>query len=250
MQCIVDGSAALQLNAISHDLPNRSLCVGLKLLDFKSFYNCLYQLFFLKEFGEMNYKNSIDIQVLDPQKNNDCISNYRLMDKPLIPLPIPELQVIPSANLNFKSVTHIALGGTFDHMHSGHYLLLYTAAFLSRKITCGVVEFPKKNQQHLIRTIKDRSTDVSRILSCFNSIVQILPINDPYGPTTSNPDISAVLASTETKSNALKINEIRVANNLSSLQIVLVDTIPDLKMGGKLSSSKIRDDLAKISHKQ
>ena len=42
-------------------------------------------------------------------------------------------------NPDQRRLNHVALGGTFDHLHIGHKILLSAAAYLSDEmITCGV----------------------------------------------------------------------------------------------------------------
>lgn len=62
----------------------------------------------------------------EEEKEKDCSSF--VPESPLLGM-IPDHQIYES----------IAVGGTFDHLHSGHKLMLSLAALLSRdKILCGI----------------------------------------------------------------------------------------------------------------
>ena len=245
MHCLTGDNINEQINTISHELKKESVShleVGIYIPVFKLFYKTLYRLLFIKEYATHNNFGTLDIHILDHIQgtvvNGTDLSAFEIPST-------PELIVIPEADLRYKCLDHIALGGTFDHTHSGHILLLYSAAYLAKnELTCGLVEFPKKNQQQIIESLASRSENIHEMLKNKVLNVNVVPLNDPYGPTTIDASISGLVASTETKDNALKINEIRIKKGLQSLQIILVDTLPDLLHGGKLSSSKIREDLA------
>jgi len=64
-------------------------------------------------------------------------------------------------------------------------------------------------------------------------------LEDPYGPTITDGDISAIVVSEETLPRALEINRIRRSHGLKPLDIVVVALMKD-DDGRPLSSAKLR----------
>lgn len=80
-----------------------------------------------------------------------------------------------------------------------------------------------------------------------------MPINDVYGPTAHDPDISALVISEETQAGASAIASLRKEKGLQPLEVFVIDVIGD-KPGKlkdmaveKMSSTKIRERLAKAT---
>ena len=139
------------------------------------------------------------------------------------------------------------MGGSFDHLHEGHKYLIKLALSLSKKVTIGLTtqillknkkfaskietyETREENLKYFIKTI----TDISRI--------EIIPLEDPYGPPIHEPDYEGIIVSQETYNTALKINEIRESNGFNPLIIIVIPIIKDYK-NQKISSTAIREQL-------
>lgn len=104
-----------------------------------------------------------------------------------------------------------ALGGTFDHLHSGHKILLAIAAFLTTsELVVGVMDPERerlerkkyyKEMEHIsIRTqkVKDFLGTISRNLK-----VSAVEIQDDYGPTKTDAGLQALIGSAETAKGCL-----------------------------------------------
>lgn len=83
--------------------------------------------------------------------------------------------------------------------------------------------------------------------------LDLVPINDVYGPTAHDPDISALVISEETQAGASAIASLRKEKGLQPLEVFVIDVIGD-KPGKlkdmaveKMSSTKIRERLAKAT---
>ena len=139
------------------------------------------------------------------------------------------------------------MGGSFDHLHEGHKYLIKIALSLSRKVIIGLTtqsllknkKFPSK-----IETYKTREENLKGFIKTFADIsrVEIIPLEDPYGPPIHEPDYESIIVSQETYKTALKINEIRENKGFNPLIIIVIPNIKDYK-NQKISSTAIREEL-------
>ncbi|KUO88655.1 MAG: phosphopantetheine adenylyltransferase [Caldivirga sp.] len=140
----------------------------------------------------------------------------------------------------------VALGGTFDTIHSGHIMLLYTAVKHGERVLIGVTsdEFAQSYKSYRVRPFEERVNQLlitlTRELQADRGSVIIEKISDPYGPAISDPSIDGIVVSPETLQRAFEINDIRVKNGLNPLTIVSIPIIKD-GYGIKLSSTLIRN---------
>ncbi|MFX1279822.1 MAG: pantetheine-phosphate adenylyltransferase [Promethearchaeota archaeon] len=141
----------------------------------------------------------------------------------------------------------VGLGGTFDHLHEGHKLLLTTALSVSNNIVIGLTTqsmLKKKKVASKLEDYKTRETNIKSFISTFTELqrVEIVELNDPYGPPISEADYEGIVVSQETYESALKINEIREIKGFIPLIIIVIPLIKD-KNNEKISSTKIREKL-------
>jgi len=139
------------------------------------------------------------------------------------------------------------MGGTFDHLHDGHKFLIKTALLFSKKIViCLVTENLLKNKKHAakIENYKKREQNLKDFIDSIGYLnrVEIVPLNDPYGPPVHEPEYEGIIASQETYKNALKINEIRESKSFTPLIIIVIPMIKD-RNKNILSSTAIREKL-------
>ncbi|KAH9484388.1 Phosphopantetheine adenylyltransferase [Psilocybe cubensis] len=124
-----------------------------------------------------------------------------------------------------------ALGGTFDHLHSGHKILLSMAAYItSRKLIVGITEdalLQNKSNKHVLEPLSVRTERVRAFLHFFKPEIalDLVPIHDVYGPTGWDPDIQALVVSKETMSGGEAIAAHRKAHSLPALRTFLIDVI-------------------------
>ncbi|KAJ3222172.1 hypothetical protein HK099_002605 [Clydaea vesicula] len=153
----------------------------------------------------------------------------------------------------------VALGGTFDHLHVGHKILLTVALWITRKILrCGVsvldeVSIKKKAGYEGMESLDFRKNSVLKFLKLMkvdsSFEMDVFDLLDAFGPTKDDPNIEAVIGSLETKRGCEAINEVRKSNNLALIDILIIDVISkdsvkileSEDMGNlKISSSKLR----------
>ena len=147
----------------------------------------------------------------------------------------------------------VVLGGTFDHLHSGHKILLSMSAWIAHeKVIIGVTgELPlscatparplsipviddkllqKKANKHVLESLDVRIEHVRRFLEFFKPglVYDAVPIDDVYGPTAVDPNIHALVVSKETLGGAtaskssLSLYNSRLLSLLSSLLFTIV----------------------------
>jgi len=123
------------------------------------------------------------------------------------------------------------IGGTFDHLHAGHKILLSMAAYItSQKLIIGITDdnvLQKKANKHLLENFNVRAEQVKEFLKFFKPsiILDITPIVDVYGPTRYDPNIQALVVSKETIAGAEAITSHRQKHNLPPLEVFTIDVI-------------------------
>mmetsp|Transcript_26526 Transcript_26526/g.68156 ORF Transcript_26526/g.68156 Transcript_26526/m.68156 type:complete len:396 (-) Transcript_26526:310-1497(-) len=149
------------------------------------------------------------------------------------------------------SFAHVAVGGTFDHLHAGHRLLLATAAAVaSEKVWLGIASdalLAKKKNAELLEGYDVRVGAAVDFLQRVRPGIQVSPgpLTDPAEPplAATMPEMGALVVSRETTSGAEWINGHRASLDLSPISVVVVGLIGADGQGpdaGKLSSSGIR----------
>lgn len=151
-----------------------------------------------------------------------------------------------------------ALGGTFDHIHDGHKILLSVAAFLtSSKLIIGITDeelLLKKKYKEFLEPFDKRADNVKHFLSLLKPALtaQIVPIKDVCGPTGTVPDIECLVVSRETISGGEFVNKTRLAKGLSKLDISVVNVLGGNEEDGwkeKLSSTELRKILMDVKNR-
>ncbi|KAJ7510018.1 hypothetical protein B0H11DRAFT_1957218 [Mycena galericulata] len=159
-----------------------------------------------------------------------AIPQERLPRDPSLPVPNTPASgpADPAAPPRFPVV---ALGGTFDHLHAGHKILLSMAAYIaSTKLIVGVTDdalLTRKAHAAVLEPLAQRTAAVRAFLTAFRPalVYDIVPISDVYGPTGWDPNIQALVVSKETASGAAAIASHRAAHDLPALQTFTIDVI-------------------------
>jgi pantetheine-phosphate adenylyltransferase len=124
-----------------------------------------------------------------------------------------------------------ALGGTFDHLHAGHKILLTTGAMLcSEKLIVGVTTdtlLASKSNAPYLESLTERKARVRGFLQAIKPhiIHDVVTIDDVYGPTGWDPDIQVLIVSHETISGADAIARHRESKGLPPLRPFVIDVI-------------------------
>jgi len=130
-----------------------------------------------------------------------------------------------------KKFKTVAVGGTFDEFHKGHRALLMKAFDVGNHVLIGLStdEFAEKlRKNHEIASYGERLRELKAFLKkngLFDR-AEILPLNDPYGPTLSSSQLDAIVVSRETELRVHEINERRRAKGLPPLAIIVIEMVP------------------------
>ncbi len=138
----------------------------------------------------------------------------------------------------------LALGGTFDILHKGHEKTLEQALSLSDKVLIGLSSdslTKKMGKTHQIAPYRKRKAALREFLKRkeFSNRIEVIQIKERYGIAHKSQDLDAVMVSSETRSIALEINNIREKNRLKTLTIVILKKLK-AENGKPISSTRIR----------
>jgi len=138
----------------------------------------------------------------------------------------------------------VGMGGTFDHLHEGHKLLISTALSVSKKIVIGLTSeslLKKKKFFSKMQSYDDREDAIISYVSETSDLsrVEIMKLEDPYGPPIHEKDYEGIIVSEETYQNALTINKMRESNGFKPMIIIVIPILKDSN-SNKISSTAIR----------
>ena len=138
----------------------------------------------------------------------------------------------------------VALGGTFDILHKGHFALLEKGFLISPKVIIGLTsdELATKKGKHLIHGYVERyNTLESTIRKRFpNSQFEISKLDNDFGPAVLEKEVEALVVSEETVEKGQILNNLRHERQLSPVEIVSVPMV--LATDGKrISTSRIKN---------
>ena len=138
----------------------------------------------------------------------------------------------------------IAMGGTFDVIHSGHMALLNKAFSISSKIIIGLSsdQLAAKRGKKLVNGYSKRLSSLKDVIEerFPNSSYEISKLENDFGPAVIEGSVKALVVSKETSSKGVKLNELRMERNLSPVEIVVVPMVL-AKDGKAISSTRIKN---------
>ncbi|MEM0084992.1 MAG: pantetheine-phosphate adenylyltransferase [Candidatus Methanomethylicia archaeon] len=136
----------------------------------------------------------------------------------------------------------VAVGGTFDNLHLGHVQLLLKCFEISEHVIIGITSDKfVKSKNHFIDPLEKRENGLLSFLKFFgvNKHVNVIVLNDHYGPTIHDENISSIVVSEETLKRAVEINKIRAGKGLKPLKIFFIPLSKDIDLR-PISSTKLR----------
>src|SRR3990172_4565885 len=137
-----------------------------------------------------------------------------------------------------------ALGGTFDHLHMGHERFIASALAAAERVIIGVTsdDFPQiKAARDLIKSFRQRRQELEEFIGKqgLSERVELIPLEDRYGPTVSQPGIEAVVVTQQTYDGGREINTKRELVGMGPLPLIKAEMVTDQE-GKYLSSTRIR----------
>jgi pantetheine-phosphate adenylyltransferase len=145
-----------------------------------------------------------------------------------------------------KQYKKVAVGGTFDQFHIGHEHLIKTALSLGEQVLIGLTTdtlLQTYQKQHKTQSYPQRKQAIARFLEDHCAILtgRIVSLHDVFGSSIRDPEIDALVVSTESQQRAHLVNQIRFKKGFESLQLIVIDLV--LAQDGKpISASRIRNN--------
>ena len=143
-----------------------------------------------------------------------------------------------------KSFDLVAMGGTFDVVHSGHIALLDKAFSISSKVIIGLSsdQLAKKRRKNLTSDYPKRLSLLKSVIekNFPNSSYEISKLENDFGPAVIEGSVKALVVSEETSGKGIRLNELRAERDLSPVRIVVVPMIL-AKDGKAISTTRIKN---------
>lgn len=141
------------------------------------------------------------------------------------------------------------MGGTFDHLHPGHLLLLTAAAAVVQDLGIGITDpsiLGHKKNQNFIQPWKIRVSKVKEFLGLLKKQLNLdtFPLLDPVCKAAYG-DFDVVILTTEVESSWELINKARKENSLNELEKSVISVLGVNNI--KVSSTEIRSILCEKS---
>lgn len=139
---------------------------------------------------------------------------------------------------------HVALAGTFDHLHRGHRLLIDKAFEEGETVSLGFTTGPmlqNKILPSLILPLELRQSEMRSYLASKNYTSRAIlhTLTDIFGPALSDETFDAVVVTEESLYNARRVNTARAEKGFKPLDFIEV-TLVRGNDGEVIRSSRIR----------
>lgn len=217
--------------------------------------------------NELGFSYTFEINVLfnnDIKHQKDWSVVFKVKSEPLT-LDLPDITIEMEAEIPQETKIHgnhtskfypvVAVGGTFDHIHDGHKILLSMAVFLTKqKLIIGVTGsklLENKKFAEVLQKYSARQRNVIDFLKMLlNVTLEFYEINDVCGPTGFLKNINALVVSEESSKGGAFVNNYRKERafpqlNITEIKVVRGDGKEESDVNnnwkGKLSSTDIRE---------
>lgn len=174
--------------------------------------------------------------------SDDQVSRYfrQYFDVPNSSLPIVRLdekslrdETPGDDHITDQVYDYVCLGGTFDHLHNGHKILLSTAQLkCDKSLTIGVTDENMVRNKTLFELIEKPEIRIEKLGDYLNDVdpyinYNIVKISDPFGPAIVDESLQSIIVSEETLRGGTKINEIRSEKGMTQLKVEVIKVLGD-----------------------
>ena len=134
------------------------------------------------------------------------------------------------------------IGGTFDRFHKGHLHLISESLEHCEKLEIWIIsDSTAKKKDTRVLSWEERLDDLKRSLDNeLLSRVSFGKLEDSFGPAPIHEEARVIFCTEDTRKNCEDINDLRIKNELTPLQIVTLD-LQYAWDGRPISSSRIRE---------
>ncbi len=138
----------------------------------------------------------------------------------------------------------VALGGTFDILHKGHFELLKKGFSISSKVIIGLTsdEFARKKGKQLLHDYSKRHQILEDIIkkNFPESDYEISKLDNDFGPAVLEEGVEALVVSDETAFQGKELNRLRKQKGSSPVEIIIVPMVL-AKDGSRISTTRIKN---------
>ena len=136
------------------------------------------------------------------------------------------------------------MGGTFDPFHIGHEALIQKAVDVGQEVLIGLTTDKRAKQgrqNYRISSYIDRKSVLDSWLQsqAIHDRVEIVPLEDNWGPAALGEAFDAIIVSKETENMANELNQARKESGIMPLKVIVVPMVSAYD-GDRISSSRIR----------
>ncbi len=169
-------------------------------------------------------------------------------DGAVIAEPDAELKEFAQDLIGVAQRPHLIVGGSWDQFHAGHRYILLAAFEHGKQVDIGVTTDEmladmEKDNADALEAFETRKQHVESFLDTFGTAdrADIMPIDDFRGDAVE-ADHGILLCTDDTMENAKKVNEERLEQQKTPLNLAVLDQITD-ETGEVISSTRIRSGM-------
>lgn len=218
------------------------------------------QIYVLYNENYIHIKDSYKFTAILKSIDNDALNFKNKWNAPIYEIPINtsyttgnhKIEIVDDEESSYEGkYMTVAVGGTFDHIHDGHKILLTISGFLTRNhLIVGVTGkelLKNKKYAEFLENFETRSESINNIFNIVNPQLdyKIYEINDVCGPTGTIDDIDALVLSSETVSGGEYVNNFRKEKGFRELFIEEVDVV-----GGGTKEDGWKDKLSSTYYRK
>ncbi|WEJ95996.1 phosphopantetheine adenylyltransferase [Yamadazyma tenuis] len=201
-------------------------------------------------FNSIDFQDYKRIYVSDKEVH---IAKSQKLNVTAIPSELKSVDAGPSEGSSVGKFDIVAVGGTFDHLHDGHKILLSSAVFLAKnKVIVGITDdelLKNKKYKQYLELFEKRLEITTKFLKkiASNQTFDLYKIVDICGPTGYIKGIDCLVLSKESASGGEFVNNFRKSIGYPKLTVYAIELI-----GGenKLSSTDLRREEQELTQFQ